>query len=98
METAEASLKGLGVKTELSKKEISEIEQRLARLHRNLGHPSNQTLYKILKASGAAVPVLRLALQFQCHGCHIGKLPQAVRVASGVEIPSVLEVLPTDGL
>ncbi|CAK0904649.1 unnamed protein product, partial [Prorocentrum cordatum] len=67
METAEASLKGLGVKTELSKKEISEIEQRLARLHRNLGHPSNQTLYKILKASG-------------------------------VEIPSVLEVLATDGL
>ncbi|CAK0809564.1 unnamed protein product [Prorocentrum cordatum] len=98
METAEASLKGLGVKTELSKKEISEIEQRLARLHRNLGHPSNKTLYKILKTSGAAVPALRLALQFQCHGCHIGKLPKAVRVASGVEIPSVLEVLATDGL
>ncbi|CAK0817744.1 unnamed protein product, partial [Prorocentrum cordatum] len=53
METAEASLKGLGVKTELSKKEVSEIEQRLARLHRNLGHPSNKTLYNI---QGVEIP------------------------------------------
>eukprot|EP00959_Pyramimonas_sp_CCMP1952_P434704 9102105-Pyramimonas_sp.AAC.1 len=85
METVETSINGMGIKTELTKKETSEIEQRLSRLHRNLGHPSNKTLYKILKASGASIHVLRLALHDQSHGCHVGKLPKAVRVASGVK-------------
>eukprot|EP00959_Pyramimonas_sp_CCMP1952_P450565 9433943-Pyramimonas_sp.AAC.1 len=65
METVETSIKGMGIKTELTKKETSEIEQRLSRLHRNLGHSSKKTLYKILKASGASIHVLRLALQYQ---------------------------------
>ncbi|CAK0829661.1 unnamed protein product [Prorocentrum cordatum] len=56
METVETPIKGMGIKTELAKKETSEIEQRLSRLHRNLGHPSNKTLYNILKASGVEVP------------------------------------------
>ncbi|CAK0911859.1 unnamed protein product [Prorocentrum cordatum] len=98
MEDAATTLKGLGLDSDLSRKETLEIEQRLSRLRRNLGHPSNRTLYKILKASGAPTQVLKLALEFKCHGCHVGKLPQAVRVASGVEIPGVLEVLASDGL
>ena len=97
-EDEDAVHKGLGVKTDLTKKEQLEIDQKLSRLHRNLGHPSNKTLYKILKASGAALPVLRMARQFQCHGCQVGKLPKAVRVASGIEVPAVLEVLASDGL
>eukprot|EP00959_Pyramimonas_sp_CCMP1952_P017202 365311-Pyramimonas_sp.AAC.1 len=91
MENADATLKDLGLESDLSRKEALETEQRLSRLRRNLGHPSSKTLYKILKASGAPTQVLKLALQFQCHGCRIGKLPKAFRVASGVEIPGALE-------
>ncbi|CAK0870614.1 unnamed protein product [Prorocentrum cordatum] len=48
-EAEETTFKGLGLETDLTKKVEVEIEQRLARLHRNLGHSSNKTLYKILK-------------------------------------------------
>ncbi|CAK0837902.1 unnamed protein product, partial [Prorocentrum cordatum] len=54
----ESVMKGLGISETPTKKEELEIEQRLTRLHRNLGHPSNKTLYKILKASGAPLQVL----------------------------------------
>ncbi|CAK0818384.1 unnamed protein product, partial [Prorocentrum cordatum] len=94
----ESVMKGLGISETPTKKEELEIEQRLTRLHRNLGHPSNKTLYKILKASGAPLQVLQAALRHQCHACHAGQLPKAVRVASGIELPGVLEVLASDGL
>ncbi|CAK0882743.1 unnamed protein product, partial [Prorocentrum cordatum] len=94
----EANVKGLRISETPTKKEELEIEQRLMGLHRNLGHPSNKTSCKILKASGAPVQVLRGALRLQCHGCHAGQLPNAARVASGIELPGVLEVLASDGL
>ncbi|CAK0899034.1 unnamed protein product, partial [Prorocentrum cordatum] len=94
----ESVMKGLGISETPTKKEELEIEQRLTRLHRNLGHPSNKTLYKILKASGAPLQALRAALRLQCHACHAGQLPKAARVASGIELPGALEALASDGL
>ncbi|CAK0880367.1 unnamed protein product, partial [Prorocentrum cordatum] len=45
----------------LSTKEAQEIEHRLSRLHRNLGHPSVRTMFKILKNSGASIQAVRTA-------------------------------------
>ena len=78
--------------------ECAQIDAQLARLHQNLGHPSNRTLFKVLKHSGAAVQVLQRVMAFRCHGCQAAVAPKAVRVAAGIEVPGVLEVMGTDGL
>ncbi|CAK0814132.1 unnamed protein product [Prorocentrum cordatum] len=71
----------------LSTKEEQEIEHRLGRLHRNLGHPSAWAMVKILKNSGASLQVLKMAKNFMCHACNSSVLPKAVRTAAGIEIP-----------
>ncbi|CAK0855515.1 unnamed protein product [Prorocentrum cordatum] len=82
----------------LSTKEAQEIEHRLSRLHRNLGHPSVRTMFKILKNSGASIQVLKMVKEFKCHACDSSVLPKAVRTAAGIDIPEVFEVMGSDGL
>ncbi|CAK0911327.1 unnamed protein product, partial [Prorocentrum cordatum] len=82
----------------LSTKEAREIEHRLSRLHRNLGHPNVRTMFKILKNSGASILVLKMVKKFKCHACDSSVLPNAVRTAAGIDIPEAFEVMGSDGL
>ncbi|CAK0877495.1 unnamed protein product, partial [Prorocentrum cordatum] len=82
----------------LSTKEAQEIEHRLSRLHRHLGHPSVRTMFKILKNSGASIQVLKMVKKFKCHACDSSVLPKAVRTAAGIDIPEVFEVMGSGGL
>ncbi|CAK0898390.1 unnamed protein product [Prorocentrum cordatum] len=81
-----------------STKEEQEIEHRLSRLHRNLGHPSARTMVKILKNSGSSLQVLKMAKNFKCHACNSSVLPKAGRTAAGIEVSEVFEVMGSDGL
>ncbi|CAK0795038.1 unnamed protein product, partial [Prorocentrum cordatum] len=82
----------------LSTKEAREIEHRLSRLHRNLGHPGVRTMFKILENSGASIQVLKMVKKFKCHACDSTALPKAVRTAAGIDVPEVFEVMGGDGL
>ncbi|CAK0860660.1 unnamed protein product [Prorocentrum cordatum] len=82
----------------LSTKEAQEIEHRLSRLHRNLGHPSVRTMFKIFKNSGASIQVLKMVKKFKCHACDSSVLPKAVKTAAGIDIPEIFEVMGSDGL
>ena len=43
--------------------------QRLMRVHRNLGHPSNRLLAQILKEAKAPISVIELASKLECPIC-----------------------------
>ena len=44
-------------------------EQRLMRVHRNLGHPSNRLLVQLLKEAKAPESVIEIATQLECPLC-----------------------------
>ena len=44
-------------------------EQRLMRVHRNLGHPSNRLLVQLLKEAKAPESVIEIATQLECPIC-----------------------------
>ena len=44
--------------------------QRLARLHRNMGHPTKKDLHAILSSKGASQTVLDAVMSYQCPTCH----------------------------
>jgi len=52
-----------------SETEIMEIKQKLKMIHRNLGHPNNEAMLKMLRDSGANKKVLDLAKDFSCEFC-----------------------------
>ncbi|CAK0906464.1 unnamed protein product [Prorocentrum cordatum] len=79
-------------------KEAQDIEFRLSRPHRNLGHPCARTTREILENSGASQQVLKMVENFKCRACDSSALPEAVRTSAGVEIPEVFEGMGSDGL
>ena len=44
-------------------------EQRLMRVHRNLGHPSNRLLVQLLKEAKAPESVIEVATKLECPIC-----------------------------
>ena len=46
-----------------------EIKRKLSVVHRNLGHPNQESMYRMLKDSGATPQVLHLAKSFECEHC-----------------------------
>ena len=44
-------------------------EQRLQRVHRNLGHPSNRLLVQILQEAAAPASVIKMAMELECPLC-----------------------------
>ena len=52
-------------------------EQRLMRVHRNLGHPSNRLLVQILKEAKAPTSIIEIATKLQCPMCarHVRTAP-----------------------
>ena len=51
--------------------------QRLLKIHKNLGHPSNKLLVQILKVAKAPTSVVDLAVQLHCPICarHVATAP-----------------------
>ena len=45
-------------------------------LHRRLGHPSNETLVRMLGHGGATDEMVKLATDLACPSCHLSKPPQ----------------------
>lgn len=69
----------------------------LWRLHRDLGHPSNKVLARILRSQGARDAVVSGALNFDGHACGSGVMPKAVGKVAGAHIPQPLDVIGRDG-
>ena len=57
--------------------EVHEVETSLRKLHKNLGHPSNRTLIRILKNAGASEQALKAAelVEQRCDICQQRKRP-----------------------
>ena len=53
------------------------IKQTLHRLHKNLGHPSNQDLVRVLKHGQASEEAIRMARELQCDFCTARQTPTA---------------------
>jgi hypothetical protein len=53
------------------------VKNTLHRLHKNLGHPSNQDLVRVLKHGQASEEAIRLARDLQCDFCTARQAPTA---------------------
>ena len=63
------------------------IKSALAKLHRNLGHPSSHDLVRILKHSKASSRAIELAGKLQCTVCQNHQQPKAALPANVPNIP-----------
>lgn len=50
--------------------DVGEIRRKLRVIHRNLGHPCQATLVRLLREAGASEAVLQQARQFECDDCN----------------------------
>ena len=55
------------------------VEAAIKKMHVNLGHASNDDLFRILKHHGASAEVLELVRAFKCDVCEAHKAPKAVK-------------------
>ena len=53
------------------------VKQSLIKLHRNLGHPSNLDLVRVLKHGQASDLAIKLARELSCDFCTARKAPSA---------------------
>jgi len=77
-----------------------ELEKRqwtkLRTIHKNLGHPSNELMYKILKEAGAPSNVLKLVRQLTCDVCSRFRHTAPARPARATHPRELGEVLGID--
>ena len=52
------------------------------RLHRNLGHPTNLELVKLLRQKGASEVLINTAMDYRCETCELHRRPSGVPVSS----------------
>jgi hypothetical protein len=62
----------------------SQVFSYVARLHKNLGHPSPEVLQRMLTEVQATADVLKAAKEYICPKCHERKPPAGVPPASGL--------------
>lgn len=62
----------------------SQVFSYVARLHKNLGHPSPEVLQRMLTEVQATSDVLKAAKEYICPKCHERKPPAGVPPASGL--------------
>lgn len=74
----------------------AEAIRTVQRLHRNLGHPSPETLTDLLSSRGASDEILTAARNYQCAACLRYKKPNQVAPASTKQIKEFGEVLQAD--
>ena len=56
--------------------EHSPLLERVHMLHRRLGHPSNETLVRMLQHGGAKDDVIKVASELACPSCQLSKAPR----------------------
>ena len=60
----------------LSDKDAGSLQSRLQLVHRRLGHPTNETLRRILEMAGANESLLKMASELQCPTCKLREAPK----------------------
>ena len=75
----------------------AEAVRAVQRLHRNLGHPSTNSLCELLESRGAS-EVLKVARTYQCKACQMYRKPNAVAPASSKTVCEFNMVLQADVL
>ena len=71
-----------GVLQRLDDENKQAAKRTIMRLHRNLGHPSNKELIRLLKSKNASDTLLKAAQEHECGLCDLHKRPTGVPVSS----------------
>jgi hypothetical protein len=71
-----------GVLRRLDEENRQAAKRIIMRLHRNLGHPSNKELIRLLKSKNASDTLLQAAQEHECGLCDLHKRPTGVPVSS----------------
>ena len=70
----------------------------LVRCHKNLGHPSPERLYTVLRQQGYRPEVAKAALEYQCSVCQAGVQPKSQRPSSLRDEMDFNDRISTDGV
>ena len=73
---------------EVANPELRKIQAAVAKLHKNLGHPSTPELIRIMKHSGASSQAIKVAQSLQCSVCMNHQPPSSALPAN---VPQSLE-------
>jgi len=87
-----------GVLTRLQDEDRQAAKRTITRLHRNLGHSSNQELLRLLKTKNVSQTLLRAARARGCGLCDLHKRPTGVPVSSMPKDSSFNERVQADTL
>eukprot|EP00435_Cladocopium_sp_Y103_P067059 s369_g29.t1 len=71
-----------GVLRRLDEENRQAAKRTIMRLHRNLGHPTNKELIRLLKSKNASDILLQAAQEHECGLCDLHKRPTGVPVSS----------------
>ena len=87
-----------GVLYRLTSIRQQEVKRTLLRLHRNLGHPTNAELARILESKNASPELVEAARIHECPVCHQHQRPNSVPVSSIPKTTSFNERVQADTL
>jgi hypothetical protein len=87
-----------GVLTRLQDEDRQAAKRTITRLQRNLGHPSNQELLRLLKTKNVSQALLQAAQEHECGLCDLHKRPTGVPVSSMPKNSSFNERVQADTL
>ena len=71
-----------GVMARLQDEDRQAAKRTITRLHRNLGHPTNKELIRLLKTKNVSQTLLKAAYEHECGMCDLHKRPSGVPVSS----------------
>ena len=71
-----------GILKRLTDTDNQQAKRTVQRLHRNLGHPTNGELVRLLQTKNAAEPLLQAARDLECNLCDLHRRPASVPVSS----------------
>ena len=81
--SSNASLDPIGAQQSLRFRSLPTWEQQMIiKLHKNLGHPSNERLSRALQVNGSRPEVVQAALEIKCAACAAHAQPKHARPAS----------------
>jgi len=84
--------------TRLQDDDRQAAKRTITRLHRNLGHPSNQELLRLLKTKNVSQALLQAAQEHECGLCDLHKRPTGATVSSMPKNSSFNERVQADTL
>eukprot|EP00435_Cladocopium_sp_Y103_P007119 s2224_g2.t1 len=87
-----------GILSKLQDEDRQAAKRTITRLHRNLGHPSNKELVRLLKSKNVSQTLLQAAQEHECGLCDLHKRPTGVPVSSMPKETSFNERVQTDTL